>query len=912
MAAGINVGSVFFDVGFNNSAFRKGVNTEANFAQKTFGDTFSKIGKMAAVAFSIKTIVDFTKSAINMGSNLTEVQNVIDVTFGAGNAAIENFSKTAINAFGLSELSAKKYVGTMGSMLKSMKLPTHAAQDMSLQLAALAGDLSSFHNRTTEEAFAKIRSGMSGETESLKELGINMSVANLEAYALSQGLGGNVSAMGQAQQALLRYNYLLDVTSDAQGDFARNAGTWANQTRILKLNWDSFKASMGQGFIQLLTPIISWLNRLMAVLVAVGNTFKNFINFLFGGASAAGNTAASVAGIGTAATEAGDSATKAAGGAGKAADKAAKKAKGALLSFDELNNVNVQDPAESGGGGGGGGGGVDFTAAAPGTGVFGSAMDDVQSWMRDVVSAAQPTVAALQKLWVELKRFGAFVFDDLKSFYIDFLKPVGSWVLGEGLPGFINALTTMMSGIDYGKILAANKGLRASLAAFTIKIGKGLGWVWEKIILPILSWNSNFLVPAATDALTAALDGLNTALDVISPVLDSFYNAILVPLGNWAGETVISAIGGLKSAFEGVTDWIKNNQGTVQVITAVLVALAAAWGTVTLAVTLWNVAAGIATAVTTAFGVAVAILTSPITLVVLAIAAVIAIVWLLVTHWDAVVAAARRCWDGIVEKWNAATQWFADTVLDPLKTAFNDALTAVGDFFVNAWITVETAWEGVKQWFTKTVIDPVGTAFNDTVGKIAGLFSGAWGLIKGAWEGAVSWFKKTVIGPLETAFNKVAEVIKGVLNGVIGIVNGAFSGVESGINWCVDKVNALKITNPFTGTEIWSPNLSRVSFAKIPELAKGGIVSQPTLSMIGEAGKEAVLPLENNTGWMATLANVIAEALAATLATAQGSEQVGRTEKTVLELDGRVLGEVVLPHVLAAAERQGLRLGLTP
>ena len=181
---------------------------------------------------SVKAIVGFGKSCIDLGSDLTEVQNVVDVTFGTMNKQVDKFAKGAIKQFGLSETAAKRYTSTMGSMLKSMGLTTEQAYDMSTTMTGLTGDMASFYNLDAETAFEKIRSGISGETEPLKQLGINMSVANLEAYALAQGITTSYNSMTQAEQAMLRYNYLLDATADAQGDFARTSGGCGPTRRV--------------------------------------------------------------------------------------------------------------------------------------------------------------------------------------------------------------------------------------------------------------------------------------------------------------------------------------------------------------------------------------------------------------------------------------------------------------------------------------------------------------------------------------------------------------------------------------------------------------------------------------------------------------------------------------------------------
>ena len=224
---------------------------------------FRAIG--SAVGDMVRNMADFAKSGIAVASDLQEVQNVVDVTFGEqGAAAVEDFAKKAAGSFGMSELSAKKFTGTMGAMLKSMNLDDAAVQDMSLALTGLAGDMASFYNLDAEEAFSKLRSGISGETEPLKQLGINMSVANLEAYALSQGINTAWKEMSAAEQATLRYQYIMQTTADAQGDFARTSDSYANQQRILQLNMENLSASIGKKVLPIITKFSGLLNDLFA------------------------------------------------------------------------------------------------------------------------------------------------------------------------------------------------------------------------------------------------------------------------------------------------------------------------------------------------------------------------------------------------------------------------------------------------------------------------------------------------------------------------------------------------------------------------------------------------------------------------------------------------------------------------
>lgn len=201
-------------------------------------------------------------AGIKLASDLEEVQNVVDVTFGDNAGIINDWAKAAKNAFGMSELDAKKFNGTMGAMLKSMGLNSEEVLNMSSNMVGLAGDFASFYNLGHEEAFDKIRAGISGETEPLKQLGINMSVANLEAYALAQGIQTAYKDMSQAEQATLRYNYLLSASADAQGDFARTSDSLANQLRIAKLNMQELGSEIGQMLMPVAQEAVTKFNEL--------------------------------------------------------------------------------------------------------------------------------------------------------------------------------------------------------------------------------------------------------------------------------------------------------------------------------------------------------------------------------------------------------------------------------------------------------------------------------------------------------------------------------------------------------------------------------------------------------------------------------------------------------------------------
>lgn len=202
--------------------------------------------------------------SIGLASDLVETQNVVDVTFEDSASTINKWAQEALNAYGITETKAKQYSSTLGAMLKSMGIADDQVLQMSMDMAGLAADMASFYNLDHDTAFEKIRSGISGENEPLKALGINMSVANLNAFALEKGMNKAFDKMSQAEQATLRYQYLLEATKDAQGDFARTGDSFSNEMRKLQTNLDRIKTEFGKGLLGVVTPAISLLNNVLS------------------------------------------------------------------------------------------------------------------------------------------------------------------------------------------------------------------------------------------------------------------------------------------------------------------------------------------------------------------------------------------------------------------------------------------------------------------------------------------------------------------------------------------------------------------------------------------------------------------------------------------------------------------------
>ena len=236
-----SVGQIGLDLVVNQQGFDKQVAGIQGLAKKA--------GLAIAAAFSVKKILDFGAACVELGSDLAEVQNVVDVTFPAMSKQVDAFAKNAAAQFGLSETMAKKFTGTFGAMAKAFGFNEQAAYEMSSALTGLAGDVASFYNISQDEAYTKLKSVFTGETESLKDLGIVMTQAALDQYALANGFGKVTAKMNEAEKVALRYKFVTEQLSLAAGDFSRTSDGWANQVRVLKLQFESLQATIGQGLI---------------------------------------------------------------------------------------------------------------------------------------------------------------------------------------------------------------------------------------------------------------------------------------------------------------------------------------------------------------------------------------------------------------------------------------------------------------------------------------------------------------------------------------------------------------------------------------------------------------------------------------------------------------------------------------
>ncbi len=516
-------GYLNFDTKVDTSGFNKGATSIAKQSSKIGSMLSTALG--TAIGFGagqlatqvVQGLIRIGNQAIELSSDLEEVQNVVDTAFGEMAYKCEEFADIAIETYGMSKLSAKQTASTYMAMAKSMGLSMDNASDMAIEVSKLTGDVASFYNISTDLASTKLKSIFTGETETLKDLGVVMTETNLEQFALQRGITKSYSKMSQAEKVALRYNFVMSSLSDAQGDFARTSDSWANQTRVLAERWKELLGILGGGLIRILTPVIKVINTILSALINLANAFANTIGKLFG--------------LNTTVKASASTASIAADSQGDLADqttKAGEAAKKSLAGFDELNVLQKETSSSSSSGTSGAGDGssmLDFGEVE---------MPKADTKVFDAISESleklQPYVDRLKESWNNLKdAFERFYNSKGVQTILKWLKEfVGYWLTNRALPAIITALAgalnilagvldivagalTVIVGLLTGDFEAAGEGMK--------QLGEGISEVWTGVgeILEsalILLFGKEF-VEALDEALSNAIKKISEWWDKI-------------------------------------------------------------------------------------------------------------------------------------------------------------------------------------------------------------------------------------------------------------------------------------------------------------------------------------------------------------------------------------------------------------
>lgn len=823
-------GSVIIDTRMDTTGVQNGVSAIKQ-SFNGLGSAVKKIGLLIGGAFAVGKLVQFGKECVELGSDLTEVQNVVDVTFTTMSDKVNEFAKNAMTSAGLSETMAKRYVGTFGAMSKSFGFSESQAYDMSTALTQLTGDVASFYNISQDLAYIKLKSVFTGETETLKDLGVVMTQSALDQYALANGYGKTTSAMTEQEKVALRFAFVQEQLSAASGDFIRTSDSWANQVRVMQLQLQSLKATVGQGLINIFTPVLKVINILLGKLATLANAFKSFTELITGKKSS-GQTSGSGAGLaGTdAIADTADQYGQAADNAEKLADankdnatatkKANKETKNYLSSLDEVHKAtstgsgSSSTPSSSGGSGGTGSSGL---PSSVGNVDYGN-LAEGETALDKISDSAKKLADLLKKLWKPFqdawKKEGKNTIDAANialSGIAKLAKSVGKslvevWTNGTGT----TMLTTMLRIaqnvlITIGNIASgfADAWSKNNVGTQIIQnIANALVVVMqfvEKIAEDTAAWAANLNFYPLLESISNLTSTFASILESIGNVLEWIYNNIVLPMLKWLIETGIPTVINLVSDLAG---FFADHQSIIEAFGAALIGAFAAAKIAGLAksiggsiTTIMDFGKGLIALMTGSGGIigdikAIATAIGPGGIFIAAVTACIAIGVLLYKNWDKIKEVAGAVWSWIKDK----TRSFVDGI----KSKLSDLAEKI-----------VSIWNGIKS-SAKEKWNAIWSTIKEVVKKIVG--------------GIVDKFKSArdkVVDVFEGIKNKVKEIFNkviGIVNGAIGTVNGAISGIESAFSF-----GPWKVPTPFGSKTIgFSASFPRVP--TIPYLAKGAVI----------------------------------------------------------------------------------------
>lgn len=826
-------GSVIIDTRMDTSGVQNGVSAIKQ-SFNGLGSAVKKIGLLIGGAFAVGKLVQFGKECVELGSDLAEVQNVVDVTFTTMSDKVNEFAKNAMTSAGLSETMAKRYVGTFGAMSKSFGFSESQAYDMSTALTQLTGDVASFYNISQDLAYIKLKSVFTGETETLKDLGVVLTQSALDQYALANGYGKTTSEMTEQEKVALRLAFVQKQLSAASGDFIRTSDSWANQVRVMQLQLQSLKATVGQGLINIFTPILKVINILLGKLATLANAFKSFTELITGKKSS-GSTSSSGAGLTgdvSGVQDTADAYGQAADNAGKLADStedvadatkdAAKAAKGYLSPLDEINRYSTQDASStasktpSTSGSGSGGGGTSLPSAV--SNVDYGKMAEGETALDKISKSAEKLAKLLKKLWKPFqdawKKEGKNTIDAAQialSGIAKLAKSVGRslvevWTNGTGT----TMLTTMLriaqnvlktiGDIASGFADAWNKNnvgtqIIQNIADALVVVMQFV----ERIAADTATWAANLDFYPLLESISNLTSAFAPILESIGNVLEWIYKNIVLPMLTWVIEVGLPTVINLVSK---VATFLADHQPIVEAFGAALIGAFAAAKIAGLASRVIKSVSGIAMAakglialMTGTGGImggikAIATAIGPGGVFVLAVGAAIAIGVLLYKNWDKIKEMAGKVWDWISNK----TRRFVEDIGKKLRGLATKMTTIWGNIKASAhqkWNAIWSTVSGFVERIKNAIVDKFTSA------------------------------KNTVVN----VFNGMRDAIRSVLNNIISVVNGAISKVN-GVISAVESAFSFgpwKVPTPFGSKTIgFKATFPRVP--TVPYLAKGAVI----------------------------------------------------------------------------------------
>lgn len=409
------------------------------------------------------------KNAIDISSALTEVQNVVDVTFGDMSKKVNEFAQDSIRQFGMSELTLKQTASRFQAMGTAMGIDSSLIKkaneflnkqtdgyiglsdsmaDVSLNLTKLTADMASLYNIDQDVVSKDLAAIFTGQTRPLRDYGLDLTQATLKEWAMKQGLDSDIESMSQAEKTMLRYQYVLANTQTAQGDFARTADSWANQIRILKQSFEQLGSVIGGALINAFKPFVKALNSVLLVVISFVTKVTNALGAIFGW-----KYEDSGAGLADSFSDAAESADDVADSTGQAAKNIDKMNKG-VRQFDELKLITTNDGSGKKGSGGSGGGGASGGASGgklvKTDTIFKNYESDIKNlkqlgkYISDALSKAMESIN-WDKIYSKAKNFGKGLADFLNGL----INPRLFGNVGKTIAGALN--TAIYATLSFGQ-----------------------------------------------------------------------------------------------------------------------------------------------------------------------------------------------------------------------------------------------------------------------------------------------------------------------------------------------------------------------------------------------------------------------------------------------------------------------------
>ena len=766
-------GCLNFDTNINSEGFEKGLKSLSDMV----GDIKPKLKSLAmavTAAFSVKKLVDFGRQSIETASDLAEVQNVVDTAFGESKQKMEDFADTAVKTYGISKLTAKQTGSNFMAMAAGMGLANDSASDMAMALTGLSADMASFYNVGQDVASTALKSIFTGETETLKQFGIVMTDANLQAYALSKGITKSTADMSQAEKVQLRYNYVMSQTALAQGDFAKTSDSWANQTRILSEQWKEFGATIGTVLMNVLLPAVKAINSLLSQFIALAQGAARALSEAFG--FELSNSADEAQSIVKSTSQAADNYSDIADNA----QQAQEAQEGSLASFDQMNKLNDESKSDSTGVSGAG-----EIMQPSGTSVevdTGKADKKLSDFFKSVRTQFEKLAdyldmnfkpifadiwSGLERESIELAQILGGVFSDIKSLS----EPLKAYFINDFTPLMQTAFSTL------GKI---GIGLFDSF-------NKVFSDIWNVAVFPILQ---NFLtvgLPLITDFNTQVWNTLGVLFDNIKEIFDTLWNGVAQPVLN-ALKTLWC------DTWQSISDFWNE------------------WGQ--------PIFDGINEGITTTKNVFLNLWET-----------------VLKPMFDKLMDVADSVWTEHLKPLLDEFLDFVGTLITSVLSIYNKAIAPVVNWLVSILGPIVSSVLGkiIKTVgnVISNIIDAVKniiSALKGVVLFIAGVFTGDW---KKAWQGVKKIFKGVWDALVDIAKTPINLII-GLINGLTGAVEDAINWIIDGINelsfttpdWLPGDL----------GGQTFGFDLSQIDIPEIPKLAQGAVIppNSEFLAVLGD------------------------------------------------------------------------------